>query len=99
MQQLTKWQKARIKRAPYMPYHVGKCIWVWNHRPLLHLDENGMNRYGGMRIGGLVMNNPREDMTEYGAIDIDDIELMPEFSDEIETIPFEVWSKPEWPGV
>ncbi len=102
--QQPKWQKARIVDLDPTTGHkhsflhlVGKIVWVECGQPKdlsligLH-DQVVRQRSCRTNLGG--WSKPSSYMLPAG------LEFQSEFSfNDVETIPYEIWSDPNWPGI
>ena len=95
-----KWQKARIVVSDevkfVLPHMIGKLVWVQCGPPVITDGYQDGIYYPPTRWFrvGLVGRDYRPTliMAKY-------IELLPEFVQSVELIPYEVWSAKNWPGI
>ena len=95
------WVRAKILEGggnldEHMGHLRGKRIWVGNERPGWY---RGTNCHGQTGSGVSVPTNLGGWRSRYNCIiPADCIELLSEYAEYVQTIPFHVWSDPAWPG-
>lgn len=95
-----QWQKAKvIKAGSYFPHLLGKRIWVRNQPPEI-MPSLGFDDVI-IPISPKIITILQGWNTSIEVVgDIENFELLPEFSNEqLDLVPFSVWSQPDWLGV